>query len=884
MYFFAKKLLNVLNHSKIGAIIVLLATMFAGNVLAQDHPAGLPVHRLVPMAKPVADTLARPDSLGQQPERLLEASRNAVGDVIHYRATDSIAFNLDSRQAFLYTEGNIEYQDMNLQADRVEVDFESQTLHAAGATDTAGAIAGRPFFKQNGTEYHADTITFNYNTQKGIITGVITQEGDGFLHGTKVKKMNDSVMYLASGMYTTCNYTHPHFAVNFSKSKLIAGDKIVTGPAYLSIEDVPTPVALPFAFFPMTHGRASGLIVPSYGWMNGRGYYLRDGGYYWAASDNVDLALLGEIYTNLSWAAEARSNYYVRYRFKGNADLRYGKVIEGLKGDSTTFNTYSDFKLAWRHEQDAKANPYSRFSADVNLQSRNYNRTTSNRNDYFSSTTTSSISYTTKLTPYFNLSASARESFNAKTGIMTVKLPSISLNSITFYPLRRRNPVGSYRWWEKIQLSYVMTADNNVSAQDTDILKRTILDRMQYGVRHSVPIASSVKVLKYFNWNNSLSYTARWYGSHIEQAYDSLSGALSTDTVRGFVSSRDFSYSTSLTTRLYGMFQFRHGPLKALRHVVNPSLSFSYHPDFGADRLGYWRQWTDTTGYVHRYSIFQNSLYGGPPDGVSGNLRFSVSNNLEAKILMPWDTAATPTKVTLIENLTLAMSYDMAKDSLNLSDLTITGRTTLFKNLVLNYSGSFCPYVIDSAGRKHNRLLYNESHRLFSTNNSNWSAQLSYSINSDTFRKHASGTTQGQPLDPILQTPYGLSPSPMMGPYVASDMRWNLSFNYTINYVNRYVAALYSLQSDLVQTLSFSASFSPTGNWRLNLASGYDFVGHGMSYTTVDIYRDLHCWEMRFSWTPFGYYRSWNFQINIKADALRDVKYQKRRSYLENNY
>ncbi|MCR4660329.1 MAG: hypothetical protein K5650_08570 [Bacteroidales bacterium] len=884
-------MVKVLRNRLLAVICVLLAVVLppAADTVCAQQPEQ-PVFMARPLADSVrrvrrpavVDSLRRIDSTRPDPEPLLLPARNAVSDIIHYRADDSIAINLDTRRAFLYTAGNIEYQEMSLQADRVTVDFESQTLHAAGAPDSAGTIVGRPFFKQNADEYHADTITFNYNTQKGIITGVITQEGDGFLHGSKVKKMNDSVMYLASGQYTTCNYTHPHFAVNFSKSKLITNDKIVSGPAYLSIEDVPTPVALPFAFFPMTNGRASGLIVPSYGWMNGRGYYLRDGGFYWAASDNFDLALLGEIYTNLSWAAETRSNYYVRYRCKGNLDMYYGNVIEGLKGDPTTYNTYSDFKFTWRHEQDAKANPYGRFSANVNLQSRNYNRTTSNRNDYFSSTTTSSISYTTKVGSYFNLSASARESFNAKTGVMTIKLPSVSLNSVTVYPLRRRNPVGAYRWWEKIQLSYVLTADNNVTAQDTDILKRTILDRMQYGVRHSVPLSSSVKVFKYFNWTNSVNYIARWYGSHIERTYDQATGTVTTDTVRAISTNREFNYTTSLTSRIYGTFQFKHGPLKALRHVINPSLSFSYHPDFGSERLGYWRQYTDNTGYVHRYSIFQNSIYGGPPDGVSGNLRLSISNNLEAKIAMPWDTSDTPRKVKLIENLTLAMSYDIAKDSLNLSDLAVTGRTTLFKNLVLNYSGSFCPYVIDSAGRKHNRYVALDRERLFIPNNSNWSAQLSYSINPTTFQREGRGTEHGATADPILQTPYGLSPAPMMGPYMASDMKWNLSFNYTINYVNRYVAALYDLQSDLVQTLSFNASLSPTRNWRLSLSSGYDFVGKGMSYTTVDIYRDLHCWEMRFSWTPFGYYRSWNFQINIKADALRDVKYQKRRSYLEN--
>ena len=389
-------------------------------------------------------------------DTLMKVSENAIDKVIKYKSKDSVAMDLTSRKAYLFGDGSIDYDSMLLNAERIVVDFDQQTLQAHGITDTAKNIVGRPFFKQGGSEYHADTITFNYSTKKGIINGVITQEGEGFLHGHKVKKINDSVMYLSGGSYTTCNYAHPHFAINFTKSKLVTGDKIVTGPAWLSIEDVPTPIALPFAFFPITHTRRSGVLIPSYGWMNYRGYYLKDGGYYFAINDNWDLALIGDIFTNLSWAAEAKSNYYKRYKYKGQFDVRYGITYEGIRGDSNTFSAFSDFKVNWTHDQDPKSNPYSRFSANVNLQSRNYNKNTTNRNDYFNSTTTSSISFSSKLGSYFNISASARESYNVQTGIINLKLPGVSLSSTTFYPLRRKNPSGSYRWWENISLSYVL--------------------------------------------------------------------------------------------------------------------------------------------------------------------------------------------------------------------------------------------------------------------------------------------------------------------------------------------------------------------------------------------------------------------------------------------
>ena len=816
-------------------------------------------------------------------DTLMRVSKNGVDKVIKYKAKDSVAMDLTTRRAFLYSDGSIDYDSMLLMADRVEVDFDRHTLHAHGTEDTTGKVVGRPFFKQDGTDYHADTITFNYDTKKGIIQGVITQEGDGFLHGQKVKKINDSVMYLSGGSYTTCNYAHPHFALNFTKSKLIAGDKIVTGPAWLSIEDVPTPVALPFAFFPITHSRTSGVLIPSYGWQNYRGYYLRDGGYYFALGDNWDLALLGDIYTNLSWALEAKSNYYKRYKYKGAFDARYGITYEGIRGDSNTFNQYNDFKFTWTHEQDSKSNPYSRFSANVNLQSRNYNRNTSNRNDYFNSTTTSSISYTTKLGSYLNLAISARESYNVQTGVMNIKLPSISLSSITIYPLRRANPVGGYRWWENISLSYVLNAENNITAADSELFTRQTFDAMQYGIHHSIPMSSSLKVLKFFNWTNSLTYNERWHWSTIDKSYDASTGTVTTDTLFGFRANRDFNFSSSLTTRIYGMFQYKYGPLKALRHVINPSIAFSYHPDFGAERFGWWRQYTDTTGYVHRYSIFQNSLYGGPPDGKSGSLRFSIGNNLEAKWQNPFDTTAEVKKIPLIENLTLSMSYDFAKDSLNLSPLSVSGRTTLFRTLVLNYSGSFSPYVIDSAGRLHNEFLWEKERRLFRAESSTWSAQLSFSLNNKTFSKDGSSSSQGRPTTAILQTPHNYNPVLMTGGYVDFSVPWNLSISYTFSYVNTFVASIMDMKSQTVQSINLSGNVSLTKNWRIAMTTGYDFVNKGMSYTTVDIYRDLHCWEMRFSWVPFGYYQSWFFQINIKADALRDVKYEKRQSYQENN-
>ena len=856
------------------------------------------------VAAALADTLATiPDSAAKVADSLPKAtdstampiipnSPSALTSIVHYKAADSIAIDINKRKAQLYNKGVIEYDGMELTANDIRVDFNKQTLSAQPVSDTNGKPTGRPFFKQGDDEYMADTIVFNYNTHKGLISGVITQQGDGFLHGSRVKKVSDSVMYLNGGQYTTCNYNHPHFAINFTRSKLITGDKIFTGPAYVTIEDIPTPLVLPFAFFPMSHDRSSGILMPSYGWMNNRGYYLKDGGYYFAINDNIDLSLIGEIYTNLSWAAEAKSNYYVRYKYKGNFDIRYGITKEGIPGDSATFQKFSDFKIEWKHEQDAKANPHSRFSANVNLQSRNYNKNTTNRNDYFNSTTTSSISYTAQLGSSLNFAASLRESYNAQTGLMNIKLPSLSLSSSTFYPLRRKEVNGAYRWYENISLSYSLSADNNITAQDSDLFKLTTLNRMQYGLQHTVPLSLSIKVLKYFNWTNSVSYNERWHWSTIRKHFDTANNSVVIDTVRGFRANREVSFTSSLSTRIYGMFNFKYGPLKAIRHVINPSVSFNYHPDFGNPALNWWQSYTDNTGYVHRYSIFEQSLFGGPPDGQSGRINFSVGNNLEIKVADKKDTVTGTRKVTLLENLNLNMSYDLARDSLRWSDLVVSGRTTLFKKLVINYSGSFSPYYIDDEGRKHDQFIWkieqkNGQRKIFQKNNSTWSTQISYSINNTTFGSEGK-SKKDKPageliVAPVMQSPYNYNPALLLGTYADFSMPWNVSFNYTLSYVSTYVAAQYNFKNDIIQTLSVSANADITKNWRVAVSTGYDFVNKGLSYTSIDIYRDLHCWEMRFNWVPFGYYKSWNFQINIKASSLKDVKYQKQRAYQDNH-
>lgn len=817
------------------------------------------------------------DTLGEIP-----LSSNAITNMIKYKAQDSIAMEPNGKHAFIYKKGIIDYQDLKLKADNISVDFDKQILCAQGAPDSAGKIGGKPIFKQGDIEYHAEKIIYNINTQKGIINGVITQEGEGFLHGNKVKKLNDSIMCLNSGMFTTCNHADPHFAIKFTKSKLITNDKIVTGPAYLSIGDVPTPLVVPFAFFPFTKGRSSGLIIPSYGWANNRGFYLRGGGYYFAINDYVDLLLAGDIYTNLSWALNPKTNYYKRYKYKGAVDLRYERTKLGIKG-TELYSEFGDFKLSWTHQQDPKANPNSRFSANVNLVSRNYSKWTSNTNDYFNSTTNSSIAYSTTLGDYFNLSANLGESYNINTRIVELKLPSVSLSSSQFYPFRRKNPQGSYKWYENISVSYVMNASNNITTFDSLLLKPDLFKAMKNGISHNIPVSSTVKVLKYLNWTNKITYNERWHWSTIRKDIDPMSNMLVVDTINGFESNRDATFNSSLNTRLYGMFNFKKGYVKAIRHVIKPSLSFNYRPDFGNPAFGFWQSYTDTLGMEYKYSIFEQSLYGGPSYGKTGNIGFSVSNNLEMKVASEKDTVNGVKKIVLIEDLTVGMSYDMAKDSLNWSSLTVTGRTTLFKSLVINYSGYFIPYALDEQGNMTNQFLWEKEKKFFKRKNSQWNMQLNWTLNSNTFKNedNVQATPNTIPTNATLQSPFN-NPNQMLGSVVDFSVPWNLSIAYTLSFISQYYANIMAYESDVVQTISLRGDLNLTKNWKIAFTTGYDFEAKMMSYTSIDIYRDLHCWEMRFNWVPFGYYKSWNFTINVKAGMLQDLKYNMRNSYQDN--
>ena len=810
-------------------------------------------------------------------------SENKIDTPVDYKARDSIIFDLKNKTAYLHQKGEILYENIELKSDYVVVNFDIQELYAEGVPDSLGEMEGEPIFVDGGKPYNSKTLRYNFKSKKGIISHIVTKEGEGYLHGDRVKKMNDSVMYLSSGSFTTCDLDHPHFAIEFSKSKLITGDRIITSTAYLSIGDVPTPLIIPFGVFPFSQTRTSGILIPSYGWEKNRGYYLQRGGYYFAINDYVDLALRGNIYTNLSWGINAVSNYYKRYKFRGNVDLTYENVKQGIEGTQSE-QSFNNFQFRWKHEQDPKANPRSRFSADVNFVSQKYGQYSTNVSDYLNNTTSSSIAYQTKIGNSFNANVTLSETYNTQTKTYNITFPEFRLYSNQLEPFKRKKQTGEPKWYEKIYLSYTLNTANKISSLDSLLFKKETLKGMRNGMSHEIPVSYSTKVLKYFNWTSSINYTERWYLQSIEKQFDLSENKVAYDTLRGFKTNREASFSSNISTQVYGMFNFKNKYVKAFRHVITPTLGFTYRPDFGKPRYGFWKSYQDSELRQHFYSVFENSLYGGPPNGESGNLNFSLGNKFEMKTRNKKDTVNGTRKIMLIEDLRFSMGYDIAKDSCNFSPLSITGRTTLFKSLRIDYRGSFSPYCIDTNGVLLNQFIWEKDKNFFRKENTSWQLSLSYSLNPSTFKKDNSGSLaeESKPPAPPVLSPFN-NPNEYLGTHVDFSVPWSLNISYSLNFTNRYIAKELGYESKTIQTLNFSGDFSLTPKWKIGFSSGYDFENKEMSYTSIDVYRDLHCWEMRFNWVPIGFRKSWNFTIAVKASMLKDaMKYEMKQDFRDN--
>ena len=885
-----------------------LATSLMGDTLSLDTLD----RAFDSLVRPIDTTMRRPRTPRTAPKKdapfAVKIERTAVDSVVQ-----------DVKEKLIHYYGNavVKYEDIVLEANYLKFDLNTNVVTATGIPDTTGRLIGTPKFTQGETKFEAEEMSYNFQTKKGVIHKVWTEESGGYIHGEKIKRMDDNSINIRSGGFTTCNLKeHPHYQFRFTKAKIIPDDKIVTGPIYVTIQDVPLPIVLPFAMIPNTKGQKSGLIVPTYGESANRGFYLENGGYYWAINEHYDLQLLGDIYTRGSWALKPTFRYNQRYKHNGSLALGFAVNKIGDEG-AADYNKSTDFKVKWTHKQDPKAHPRHSFSADVNIISSNfnkYNATTSN--EYLSNTFKSSVAYQTNFGGKVYLTLNASHSQNTLTKQVTVSLPELTLTANRFYPLQKlKTRNGKWKTLNKqlsnLNVSYTMNAKNYLSGIDTLLFPHGWYDDMgawfnnlqkhlQSGVKHTIPINLPIKLFKHFTWTNSATFTDYMYFNRIEKHWMEADSTLHTDTLRGFRNLVDFNVSSNLTTKLYGMVAFKKGPIRAIRHVFTPTIGFSYRPDFSDPKWNVYNQYTDANGNIQTYNMFMNALYGTPSQNRSGLITYNFNNTLDLKIPSKSDTITGVKKVVLLESLSFSGNYDLTQDSLNFSYMSVSGRTTLFKKLKVSYSSVWDPYALDSLGHRINRLEILENRKLFHKNNSAWNFSLGWSFSQNDIKKWKgeSGKMKGEgdpsnfndrihsqaagsefitpgELDDILGNPNA---------YVDWTTPWSLTLSYNLRYSTNmtYSAFMGIANNQIVQTLSVNGDISITPKWKFTFSTGWDFTNHGLSYTSLNIYRDLHCWEMRFNWIPIGNYKSWNFTINVKAQALQDLKLTKKKDYRDN--
>lgn len=849
------------------------------------------------------------DTSTPAPRRIVpKRSASAIETQVICSATDSVYRDMVQKKVYYYGNAEAKYDDIVLKADYLEFDLETSTCIARGSIDSLGNVHGRPVFTQGESTFEAIEMRYNFRTKKGIITRVWTEESGGYLHGQRVKRMEDNSIHILSGGYTTCDLRdHPHYQFRFTRAKVIPDDKIVTGPIYMTIADIPLPLALPFAMIPNTKGKKSGLIIPTYGESANRGFYLENGGYYWAINDHYDLQILGDIYTRGSWGIKPTFRYNQRYRFNGSLALGFAVNKIGTKG-AADYQESNDFRIQWTHRQDPKAHPRRSFSANVNIVSSNFNKyNATTTTDQLSNTFQSSISYQTNFAGKYFLTINANHSQNTLTRQVTASLPEVNFTVNTFYPLKNVGRPGKKHWYQSLSMGYTMRGKVYVNDVDTVLFHGIQEDfggwagnlfrkQAQMGISHTMPISVTIKLLKHFSWSNSVNFNDYMYFNHYEKQWvhdTDSTGHLQTDTIFGFRNLVDFSVTSRITTKIYGMKNFSRGPIRAIRHVITPEIGFTYRPNFGNPQWGVYGSYIDGNGNEQVYNKFANALYGTPSQTQSGLLTYNIGNNLEIKVPSSADTITGVKKIPILESLSISGNFDITKDSVQLSPVSISGRNTFFKKLVVSYRSTWDPYAADSLGRRINRFEFAENGRLFRKTGSSWSFSMSYSFSQNDLKKlrgeqginNVRDEINGRARESDLFDPDELNE--IMGnpnAYIDWTTPWSLSVSYNLTYTTSvaYAAFMGIATNTYVHTIGVNGNINITPKWKFTFSTGWDFVNNKISYTNISVYRDLHCWEMRFNWIPIGSYKSWNFTINVKAQALKDLKYTKKKDYRDN--
>lgn len=851
-------------------------------------------------------------------------SKSALEEPVSYSAKDSITFDYTNSRAHLFGGSQVNYQNLQLTADDISLSLDSSLVHASGRPDSTGAIQGKPLFKQGEDEYEPDRISYNFKTRKAFISNVYTQEGEGFMQSREGKRDSSGVMYVQNGKYTTCDAEHPHFYVSLTRAKMHPGKNVIFGPAYLVVEDVPLPLAIPYGFFPFSSSYKSGFIMPTYGDETTRGFYLRDGGYYFAINDKVDLKVLGEFYTKGSWGLSAQTNYKKRYRFGGNFYFSYQNTKEGEK-NMPDYSVSKSFKLTWSHRQDAKANPTQSFSASVNFATSSYERNnlTSmyNPESYTQSTRTSSVSYSKSFSKVgLTLSGTFNLSQNMHDSSISVTLPTLSISQSRFNPFKRKKAAGKERWYEKIAMSYTGTLANSINTKEDKLFHSSLVKDWRNGMRHQVPISASFSVLNYINVTPSFTFTDRMYTHKVMQGWDTERQDVQRDTVYGFYNVYNYNMSISANTKLYGMYRpmpwFGGKKIAAIRHVFTPTVSFSYAPDFSQSRFGFYDSYvkTDANGNASTvsYSPFSGMMYGTVGQGMTGSVTMDVANNIEMKVRTDKDSTGYR-KISLIDELGGSLSYNMAAKRRPWSDLNLRARIKLTKKYTYSMNAVFATYAYEK----------DENGRVYVGDHTEWSRgrfgrfqgtaqNITYSISNETFRKlfgkKHSTTTSDDELDEELDeeeetdpTMQNVDPDRKKGKtganqesngdvdedgYLKFSLPWSINIGYGVtireNTQGRFNDKRMRYPYKLSHTLNLSGNIRISEGWNINFSSGYDFNMHKLSMTTASLSRDLHCFQMSCSMV-ISPYTSYNFTFACKAGTLADaLKWKKQSSYSSN--
>ena len=822
-----------------------------------------------------------------------------------YEASDSIVFTKEG-YAHLYGEGKVNYQNIELTSAVITMNMDSSTVYATGVTDTAGVETGSPIFKDGETPYESKIMRYNFKTKKGFINSIVTQQGEGYVTSEEGKKGANDEIYMRHGKYTTCdNHEHPHFYLKLSMAKVRPKKNVVFGPAQLVVEDVPLPIAVPFGFFPFNSSYSSGFIMPTYGDEMNRGFYLRDGGYYFAISDQMDLKVLGEVFTKGSWGLSAASNYNKRYKFSGSFNASYLVTKTGEK-NMPDYSVSKDFRIQWSHRQDAKANPNSSFSASVNFATSSYDRSSLsslyNPQQYSQNTKASSVSYSRNFREIgLNISGAFNITQNTRDSSLSMTLPDVNISLNRIYPFKRKKSAGDERWYEKISLQYTGSITNSISTKD-NLLFKTPLTQWENGMQHKIPVSATFNLFKYINIVPSFNYTERWYLRKVKQSYDASPTSrdhVKRDTINGFNRLYDYNLSLQMNTKLYGMYKplFMKSKELQIRHVFTPTVSYTYTPDFGKSRYGYYDTYTytDEDGEVRtvEYSPYEGAVYGYPGKNMSQNISFSIDNNIEMKMKSDKDTTGYK-KISLIDQLGASLSYDVANKKW--SDLSMNLRLKLTKSYTFNMNASFATYAyqFDENGNvvvgDRTEWSYGRFGRF-----QGYSGSFSYTLNNDTFKKlfgkkeedkknkDNKGKEENEDEETEEETEEQNNNSNMRKTekasvdsdgYLAFKLPWSVSLSYS-----------YSIREDrskdiniktmrypysLTHSLNVSGNFKIGSRWNMTYSTGYDFTSKEMSMTTLNITRDLHCFNMSCG-LVFGPFTSYNFSIRANSSMLTDA-------------